>query len=129
MDVFVYGTLTAPERVGTIVDSFAFVGPAVLRGLHAVEGTYPTLAPGGEVGGRVLRTQEIVALDAYESVEDGPYVRVTVPAAGEHLSETVALYVGDPDPLGATATWPGDGPFEERVRRYVRRENVRVDSR
>lgn len=129
MDVFVYGTLTAPERVEAILDSFAFVGPAVLRGLHAVEGIYPTLAPGGEVAGRILRTREIEALDAYESVADGPYVRVSLPATGEHLSDAVALYVGDPDALDATATWPGDGPFDERVRRYVHRENVRVESR
>lgn len=129
MDVFVYGTLTAPERVGQIVDSFAFVGPAVLSGLHAVDGTYPTLAPSGEVGGRVLRIRDPAALDAYEGVDDGHYVRVTVPAAGEHLSDDVDLYVGEPDALGATATWPGEGPFEDRVRRYIREENVCVEPR
>lgn len=129
MDVFVYGTLTAPERVSRIVDSFAFVGPAVLRGLHAVEGTHPTLAPGGELGGRILRTQNRAALDTYEGVSDGPYVRVSVPASGEHLSDDVALYVGDPDALGAAATWPGEGPFEDRVRRYISDEPVRVEAR
>lgn len=129
MDVFVYGTLTEPERVGAILDSFAFVGPAVLHGLHAVEGTYPTLAPGGEVGGRILRTQDVDALDAYEGVAFGPYVRVSVPARGSHLSPTVDLYVGDPDTLDATAAWPGDGSFEDRVRRYIGRENVRIESR
>jgi gamma-glutamylcyclotransferase (GGCT)/AIG2-like uncharacterized protein YtfP len=129
MDVFVYGSLTAPERVDRIVDSFAFVGPAVLRGLHAVEGTHPTLAPGGKLGGRVLRTQDTAALDAYEGVSDGVYVRVTVPASGEHLSDEVGLYVGDPDTLGAAVTWPGEGPFEDRVRRYIRDEPVCVEAR
>lgn len=129
MDVFVYGSLTAPERVGRIVESFAFVGPAVLRGLHAVEGTHPTLAPGGELGGRVLRTQDRAALDAYAGVADGSSVRVTVPSRGEHFSAAVALYVGDPDATGAAATWPGEGTFEERVRRYVRDEDVHVEAR
>jgi hypothetical protein len=30
---------------------------ATLHGLHRVEGQYPTLAPGGSVAGRVLRTE------------------------------------------------------------------------
>lgn len=129
MDVFVYGSLTAPERVSRILDSFAFVGPAVLRGLHAVEGTHPTLAPGGELGGRILRTQNSGALDTYQGATDGSSVRVSVPASGDHLSEDVALYVGDPDTLGAAATWPGEGPFEDRVTRYISDEPVRVEAR
>jgi len=55
MDVFVYGTLTEPERVAEVLDSYVYVGPATLFGLHLVEGRYPTLAPGGETGGRLLR--------------------------------------------------------------------------
>lgn len=127
MDVFVYGTLTSPERVRAVVDSFVFVGPAILRGLHAVEGEYPTLAPGGSVGGRVLRTDEVRALDAYEGVDRDLYVRVTVPATGEHFDDEVAVYVGDAAALGATATWPGEGPFPERVRRYLGDNRVVVE--
>jgi gamma-glutamylcyclotransferase (GGCT)/AIG2-like uncharacterized protein YtfP len=127
-DVFVYGTLTSPERVGQLVDSFTFLGPAVLHGLHAVTGIYPTLAPGGEVGGRVLRTTEIQALDAYEGVDEGLYVRIDVPAVGAHFDDTVTTYVGDPDALDASVSWPGDGPFSERVSRYVREQDVHVQS-
>lgn len=129
MDVFVYGTLTAPERVDELLDSFAFVGPAVLRGLHAVSGAHPTLAPEGEVGGRVLRTAEVQALDAYEGVEDGLYVRVEVPVIGERFDDAASVYVGDPDALGAAATWPGEGSFPDRVRRYVRHRDVHVEPR
>ncbi len=128
-DVFVYGTLTSPERVGQLVDSFTFLGPAVLHGLHAVTGIYPTLAPGGEVGGRVLRTTELEALDAYEGVGDGLYVRVEVPTAGVEFGDAVTVYVGEPDALDASVSWPGDGPFSERVKRYVREQDVHVQSR
>jgi len=37
MDVFVYGTLTEPERVAEVLDSYVYVGPATLFGLHLVE--------------------------------------------------------------------------------------------
>lgn len=127
MDVFVYGTLTEPERVGELLDSFVFVGPATLSGLRPVEGRYPTLTPGGETAGRLLRTDEIETLDAYEGVDDGRYVRVTVPldAPGGHPEEAV-LYVGDPARLDADATWPGDGEFRERVRTHLDRTDVVV---
>jgi gamma-glutamylcyclotransferase (GGCT)/AIG2-like uncharacterized protein YtfP len=125
MDVFVYGTLTEPERVASLVDAFVFVGGAVLEGLHPVSGRYPTLAPGGETAGRLLRTDEVAALDAYEGVDEGLYVRVTVPRTdgGE-----AAVYVGDPAVLevDAPVDWPGEGPFAERVRRYVDVESVVV---
>lgn len=121
---FVYGTLTEPGQVGEVVDSFVFVGPAVLDGLHAVDGDYPTLAPSGSVGGRLLRTDGYDALDAYERVDEGLYTRVSVPTGEGFDEEAVAVYVGDPDRLGADATWPGDGTFSERVRRYVDRESV-----
>ncbi|MFB6108000.1 MAG: gamma-glutamylcyclotransferase [Haloplanus sp.] len=117
MDVFVYGTLTEPRRVETVLDSYVFVGPVVLTGLHPVDGTYPTLAPGGETAGRLFRTTELDALDDYEGVGDGLYVRATVPGPdGE-----VALYVGDPDALDVAerVEWPGDGDFAARVRRYL----------
>jgi gamma-glutamylcyclotransferase (GGCT)/AIG2-like uncharacterized protein YtfP len=117
MDVFVYGTLTDPERVAEVVDSFVFVGGAVLEGCHPVSGRFPTLAPGGETAGRLLRTDEIDALDAYEAVDSGLYLRVSVPRTD---GGSAAAYVGDPDALDCTepVTWPGSGPFAERVRRY-----------
>jgi gamma-glutamylcyclotransferase (GGCT)/AIG2-like uncharacterized protein YtfP len=137
MDVFVYGTLTDPDRVATVVDSFVFVGPAVLEGCHPVVGRYPTLLPGGETAGRLLRTPDVDALDAYEGVETGPYVRVSVPHTD---GGTVAVYVGDPAALvdgdrpgdglvaddEGPAEWPGDGPFAARVRRYIDAEGVLV---
>ena len=121
---FVYGTLTEPDRVADLLESFVFVGPAVLSGLHAVDGDYPTLAPGGSVAGRLLRTQELDRLDEYERVADGLYTRVTVPG-DDDLGE-VAVYVGDPDRLGADADWPGEGDFRRRVRSYLCDHPVRV---
>jgi gamma-glutamylcyclotransferase (GGCT)/AIG2-like uncharacterized protein YtfP len=117
MDVFVYGTLTEPERVAAVVDSFVFLGGAVLEGCHPVAGRYPTLAPGGETAGRLLRTDQIDALDAYEEVDGGLYVRVS---AQRTDGGTAAVYVGDPNALDAyeEVEWPGSGPFAERVRRY-----------
>jgi gamma-glutamylcyclotransferase (GGCT)/AIG2-like uncharacterized protein YtfP len=125
MDVFVYGTLTEPERVASVVDAYVFVGAAVLEGCHPVAGRYPTLAPGGETAGRLLRTEEVDALDAYEGVDEGLYVRVSVPRAD---GGTAAVYVGDPDALDVAepVDWPGSGPFAERVRRYVDAEPVLV---
>jgi gamma-glutamylcyclotransferase (GGCT)/AIG2-like uncharacterized protein YtfP len=127
MDVFVYGTLTEPDRVAAVVDSYVFVGPATLDGLRLVEGRYPTLAPGGETAGRLLRTDAVDALDAYEGVDDGLYVREAVPLdAPSGYPETAAVYVGDPDRLDADATWPGSGPFAERVRRTLAARDVGV---
>jgi gamma-glutamylcyclotransferase (GGCT)/AIG2-like uncharacterized protein YtfP len=143
MDVFVYGTLTEPEQVATVVDSYAFLGSAVLSGLHPVQGDYPTLAPGGETGGRLLRTDDVDALDAYEGVGDGLYVRVTIPVEDvdswevdrddeADLDAAASVYVGDPERLGVAdeVVWPAvDGEaveFAERVRQYVRRNDVRV---
>ena len=152
MDVFVYGTLTEPERVAEVLDSFVFVGSATLTGLRLVEGRYPTLAPGGETAGRLLRTEEIGALDEYERVNDGLYRRVSVPldAPGEHPDEA-AVYVGDPDRLDAAARWPpsfgaemsskrsesgtqsgsgsgsgSTGGFGDRVSAYLERADVQV---
>ncbi len=149
MRVFVYGTLTDPATAGEVLDSFVYTGPAVLEGLHAVAGRYPTLAPGGRVGGRVLRTREIETLDAYEGLDRGLYVRVGVPVSDDPAdtgandvdapdaddgaavddapdAARVAVYVGDPDVLDADATWPGEGSFRERVERYVADRDVRV---
>ncbi|KTG10751.1 gamma-glutamylcyclotransferase [Haloprofundus marisrubri] len=144
MDVFVYGTLTDPARVAELVDSYVFVGPARLAGLHPVSGRYPTLAPGGEVAGRLLRTDDVDALDRYEGVDAGLYVRVDVPrvAVSEGTTESdkksesgendrlddVAVYVGDPARLDSDEpiSWPGEGPLEARIRRYVADEDVVV---
>ena len=148
MRVFVYGTLTDPATAGEVLDSFVYTGPAVLEGLHAVAGRHPTLAPGGRVGGRVLRTREMDALDAYEGLDRGLYARVDVPVAdgvgvadvprddggadGANTSaadagtDRVTVYVGDPDVLDADAAWPGEGSFRERVEAYVADRDVRV---
>jgi len=134
MDVFVYGTLTNPERARAVLDDVTYRGSAVLDGLHRVDGEYPTLAPGGSVEGRILQTEDVAALDRYEGVPRGLYVRISVPfatAGSEPLStsadgETVETYVGDPDLLDASAEWPGEGPFTERVRAVVRSRSVVV---
>ena len=132
MDVFVYGTLTNPAQVAEVVDAYVFVGPAVVEGLHAVEGRYPTLAPGGRVAGRLLRTDAVAALDAYEGVESGLYTRVSVPVAAGRGDPTdpdsVDLYVGDPARLDVTESvaWPGTGTLRERVGHYLAEHDVRV---
>jgi gamma-glutamylaminecyclotransferase len=122
--LFVYGTLTERSQVETLLDRFDLGPEATLRGLHRVDGQYPTLAPGGEVNGRLLETPEIGRLDAYEGVESGLYVRVSVPAAGGDPAE---CYVGDPEQLGADAEWPGTGSFEERVRSYLAGYEVEIE--
>lgn len=123
---FVYGTLADRDGAAAVLDEFRFAGPAVLVGLHRVEGRYPTLAPGGSVRGRVLVTDEVAALDAYEGTERGLYVRVPVPVADGDGS--LQVYVGDPARLDAEADadWPGAGTFAERVRRYVRAADVAI---
>lgn len=131
MDVFVYGTLTNPEQVAQVVDSYSYLGAAVLDGLHPVEGRYPTLAPGGKVGGRILRSDDVSALDAYEGVDSGLYVRVSVPwrELDDSLGgETVDVYVGDPDLLDVTepVSWPGSGSLPDRVERYIETNSVTV---
>lgn len=135
MDCFAYGTLTDPDRAGSVLDGFEYRGEAVLDGLHRVEGRYPTLAPGGTTVGRILRTEDVAALDSYEGVDRGLYVRVAVPGYGTRAGAgdgthdyggEVQVYVGDPARLDADAEWPGDGPFEERVERYLREADVEV---
>ena len=132
MDVFAYGTLTEPDRVAAVLDSYVYVGPATLTGLRPVEGRYPTLAPGGETA----------ALDEYEGVEEGLYHRVSVPLdAPDGHPDRAAVYVGDPERLDADASWPdatrsgasrpdgsadSDRGFAERVAAYLERADVRV---
>ncbi|WP_123535180.1 gamma-glutamylcyclotransferase family protein [Halosimplex salinum] len=135
MDVFVYGTLTDSDQAAAVLGDLEYRGPATLAGLHRVDGAYPTLAPGGSVEGRLLRTADRAALDRYEGVESGLYVRVTVPLADSRRGEdgdesprdrTVETYVGDPQRLDAPVEWPGEGPFAERIRSYVAERGVTV---
>ncbi|MFB6304472.1 MAG: gamma-glutamylcyclotransferase [Haloferacaceae archaeon] len=129
MDVFVYGTLTDRATVDSLLDSYAFLGGARVDGLHVAAGTYPTLLPGGEAAGRLLRTEDVATLDRYEGVDEGLYVRVSLPRTD---GGTVETYVGDPAALDVDADdaggptdadaggpWPGDGPLDARVRAYV----------
>lgn len=121
--VFVYGTLTDPDRVAELLDRYELGPRVVLRGLRRVEGQYPTLAPGGECEGRLLETPEIDRLDAYEGVDSGLYLRVSIPVDDGASAD---CYVGDPEPLGADVDWPGTGPFEERVRAYLDAHDVGI---
>ena len=121
--VFVYGTLTDPGRVGSLLDDWRFEADAVLEGLRRVEGQYPTLAPEGRTEGRLLVTSQLETLDTYEGVDAGLYVRVRVPLTD---GDRAWLYVGDPTRLDAPTDWPGEGPFADRVRRYLERHPVRV---
>lgn len=125
MDAFVYGTLRDPERAREVLGHAEFGPDARLVGLARASGHYPTLAPGGKIEGRVLRLDDgdLAALDAYEGVDRGLYVRVRVPADGDDLW----TYVGDPDALGVDASWPGYGSLRARVERYVDADDVRVE--
>ena len=134
MDVFVYGTLLDPHQALAVVPDATFGPDATIEGLHAVEGAYPTLAPGGQVEGQLLSTEQVDALDRYEGVagsrdegvagsrdegvDDGLYVRVSVPSDDDR---TVEVYVGDPARLDSAeaVAWPGDGSLAERAQRYV----------
>ncbi|MCO8242508.1 MULTISPECIES: gamma-glutamylcyclotransferase family protein [unclassified Haladaptatus] len=121
MRVFVYGTLTDPDRAGAVVEQFEFVGEATLVGLHRVEGRYPTLVPGGVTEGRLLETSDIQAMDNYEGVSHGLYCRVQV-------QDGINVYVGDPAKLDVEEpiSWPGNDAFESRVRRFIGEQNVHV---
>jgi gamma-glutamylcyclotransferase (GGCT)/AIG2-like uncharacterized protein YtfP len=130
--VFVYGTLTDPDRVDAVLEDWSFAGDAVLAGLARAEGRYPTLVPPGDdasrprVEGRLLRTPDVDALDDYEGVDRGLYVRVTVPLSGwdGKPEDEATVYVGDPDRLGVDASWPTSGPVDRRVRRFLAERDV-----
>ena len=132
MLVFVYGTLTDPDRAErSLGHPPEFVGAATLAGCRRVDGEYPTLAPGGSCEGRLLRVDrpDLDRLDAYEGVDRGLYARVSVPfapAAEAGTLGTVETYVGDPGRLDAPATWPGDGSLPARAETYIHEENVVV---
>lgn len=123
MDVFVYGTLTDPVQADAILNTWCYGPDAVLDGLHRVEGEYPTLTPGGTVEGRILQTDDVDALDRYEGVDRGLYVRAKVPNVDGGM---VAVYVGDPDRLDAPVSWPATGDFAARIAWYVRKHGVTV---
>jgi gamma-glutamylcyclotransferase (GGCT)/AIG2-like uncharacterized protein YtfP len=128
--VFVYGTLTDRETAASVLPAFEYRGAATLDGLQRVDGEYPTLAPGGEVSGRLLETAHLDALDRYEGVDSGLYLRVSVPLIGGTADdgvETIETYVGDPVRLGVDVDWPGSGAFETRVRTSLREHDVRVE--
>jgi len=116
MDVFVYGTLTEPSTAERVLDRYEFDGPAKLRGLHRVDGSYPTLAPGGRCEGRLLSTAEVATLDRYEGVDRGLYVRRSLPTDD---GGTVECYIGDPAQLGVADTWRGTGPFADRLDQHL----------
>lgn len=129
--MFVYGTLTDPERVETVLGrrppaEYAFDGDATLEGLHRVAGEYPTLAPGGTVDGRLLSVDEtgLERLDRYEGVDRDLYVRVSVPIDGS--DDSAAVYVGDPTRLAVDepVDWPAGDSFADRVRTYLTRRDV-----
>lgn len=122
--VFVYGTLTEREHVSTVLEScpFEYCGNATLHGLSRVDGEYPTLVPGGRTTGRLLAIDRtgLDALDAYEGVDRGLYVRVAVDVSHPDVaSDEGWCYVGDPDRLDAPGGWPGSGAFDTRVRAYL----------
>lgn len=125
MDAFVYGTLRDPGRAREVLGHAEFAGDARLVGLERASGRYPTLVPGDETEGRVLRLRDgdLASLDAYEGVDRGLYVRVRIPSDEGGLW----TYVGDPNALGVDVEWLGDGPFESRVERYVETHDVQVE--
>lgn len=143
--VFVYGTLTDPDRVDTVLEGrppsrYELGEEVTLEGLHRVDGRYPTLAPGGSVDGRLLSVDKrgLEALDRYEGIDSGLYVRVSIPraetdgGADPGSRESVAVYVGDPERLGVAdrVDWPEpDGDIETFVacvRRYLERNSIVV---
>ncbi|MFW6320436.1 MAG: gamma-glutamylcyclotransferase [Halohasta sp.] len=135
--VFVYGTLTDPRRVSTLLDSVDLGPEAVCYGLTRVDGRYPTLCPGDRVCGRLLATPEISRLDDYEGVDRGLYCRCSIPldsAGGSDAVESafdadsVETYIGDPAALGVSerVDWPGSGSLERRVAAYIETNPVRV---
>jgi len=143
--VFVYGTLTDPEQVSRLLGAYTFGPAAVCHGLQRVDGRYPTLVPGGRVGGRLVETAEIGRLDRYEGLDRGLYCRRSVPLTVRPASdrgtkrevdrtafdvETAAVYIGDPNRVGVSepTEWPGTGPFESRVSEYIAANEVRIET-
>jgi len=134
--VFVYGTLTDPDRVSTVLDRYRIGPAAVCEGLQRVDGQYPTLAPGGQTEGRLIATAELDALDSYEGIDQGLYCRVSVPLSAENgctpeppfATDTIELYVGSPRLLGVEdrIEWPTSGALDYQVTQYIESNPVRV---
>lgn len=124
MNVFVYGTLREPTRAREVLGHSDFGSDARLVGLQRAAGRYPTLVPGGETEGRVLELADgdLDALDWYEGVDRGLYVRVRIPSDEGRLW----TYIGDPDALWVDDSWPGEGAFGARVRRYLETHDVEI---
>jgi len=137
--VFVYGTLTDPDRVSTVLNHYRLGPTAVCEGLQRVDGRYPSLAPGGQTDGRLLETPEMDALDSYEGIDRGLYCRVSVPLSNNGVcglessftAETAAVYVGNPRLLGVddVVEWPTSGSFEQQVTQYIESHPVRIRSK
>lgn len=131
VQVFVYGTLTEPERVAALLGdgpgAYEFVGSATLEGLRRVDGRYPTLLPGGSVQGELLGVDEpaLERLDRYEGVDRGLYVRVAVPRADGGSAQ---VYVGDPDSLGVATdgAWSDGRSLRASVCTHIVRNDVVV---
>ncbi len=134
--VFVYGTLTDPDRLASVVEQYTLGPPAQCEGLHRVDGRYPTLAPGGQTSGRLIETPELGVLDRYEGLDDGLYCRVSVPlstdagADSPFAVDTVEVYVGSPRLLGIEdlVEWPNSGGLSRRVSQYIESYDVRIHS-
>ena len=135
--VFVYGTLTDPERLSAVLEHYQLGPPAVCEGLQRVDGTYPTLAPGRAVDGRLLATPQLAELDAYEGLDQGLYCRLSVPLSTGETQNAVdsvfrtasaELYVGNPSLLDVSESieWPDSGPFDQRVRSYIEAQSVHI---
>ena len=87
-----------------------------------MEGTYPTLAPGGQTEGRLLVTPDVDALDAYEGVDRGLYARVSVPLRGAPVARD-GRATGDEE--GNKYIGLSDGKSaKERKKRIVTNKNI-----
>lgn len=129
MLVFVYGTLTDPDQIASLLGDgpgkYEFVGQATLEGLHRVDGRYPTLVPGGRVEGRLLDVNDpaLERLDRYEGVDRELYVRVQIPLSDGH---SVWVYVGDPERLDVDtdAAWTDAQSLRESIRTQIMRDDI-----
>ena len=133
--VFVYGTLTDPDRLSSVVDQYSLGPPAICEGFRRVDGEYPTLAPGRQTSGRLIETPEMDVLDSYEGLDRGLYCRVSVPlvavpptAPPQFAVETVEVYVGSPRLLGVDELieWPSSGGLEHQITQYIESHPVRI---
>lgn len=122
MLLFAYGTLQVPQRVCEVVGrtiSCRVVGGGAVRGvLYDVRGAYPALRPSASandiVPGVLLELDEDVlpALDAYEGVAEGLYVRERCAVQlddGTVEQAWIYIYSQPIDALRRIAAWPPPG--------------------